>query len=143
MKHTEGNYIKSAGLVIIQGNKILLAHPTNAAWSKSYSIPKGILENNESTLSAAIRETAEEVGVKDIEKYINHYEYEIPYINNASKLYKKVYYYVAYLPDNYLPDVLPKSQLQLAEVDWAGFLDLNKAKEKIAPKLNVVLQEIA
>jgi ADP-ribose pyrophosphatase YjhB (NUDIX family) len=143
MKHIEENYIKSAGLVIIQNNKILLAHPTNAAWEKSYSIPKGIIENNESTLSAAIRETAEEVGIVNIEKYINHFEYEIPYINNKGKLYKKVYYYVAYLPDNYLPDVLPKSQLQLSEVDWAGFLDLYTAKEKIASKLNEVLKEIS
>ena len=52
--------IESAGLLIIQDNKILLAHPTNAPWYGSYTIPKGKVEDGETYIDTAIRETKEE-----------------------------------------------------------------------------------
>ena len=61
----------SAGLVIIQDNKILLEHPTNHAWENSYSIPKGEIEEGEDLLECAIRETEEELGIQlDKEKLL-------------------------------------------------------------------------
>ena len=55
---------KSAGLVIIQDDKVLLGHPTRASWKHSFSLPKGHIEDNEDKIEAAIRETYEEVGIK-------------------------------------------------------------------------------
>ena len=55
--------IVSAGLVIIQNNKILLVHPTGSKWIGTYSIPKGHVEEKEDFLETAIRETNEELGL--------------------------------------------------------------------------------
>jgi ADP-ribose pyrophosphatase YjhB (NUDIX family) len=52
----------SAGLVIIQDNKILLGHPTGAKWTNTFSIPKGEVQEGESLFDAAFRETREEFG---------------------------------------------------------------------------------
>ena len=30
-----------------------------------------------------------------------------------------------------IPDIIPKEQLQLEEVDWAGFIGIEEAKSKI------------
>ncbi len=47
---------KSAGIIIILNReKLLLSHPTNARWNNTYSFPKGHIEENESQIDAAIR----------------------------------------------------------------------------------------
>lgn len=121
---------KSAGLLIIKDNKILLCHPTNSSWFNTYSIPKGKIEEGEDEADAAIRETKEEIGL-DIDKNLinNKEKKEIEYKNKKGEVYKKVYYYVIYI--NYDYDVINKKNLQLEEVDWAGFLSKEKAKNKI------------
>ena len=133
----------SAGIVIIKDNKMLLCHPTNAKWHGTYSIPKGGLEKGEDNFDAALRETQEEVGIivpvemfrlmKKTENYIN-------YKDKKGHTYKRVYYYVLNL-DNY-PDVLPKEQLQIDEVDWAGFLDYEQAEKKIFWRFKPMLELI-
>ena len=123
---------KSAGLLIIQNNKLLLAHPTSAPWKNSYSIPKGGIELGENHIETALRETREEVGINIPLNLIDrNNEYVIEYKNKKNKVYKKVYYYVVNVDDDTYPLIFPKTQLQLEEVDWAGFIDLETAKEKI------------
>ena len=56
-------------------------------------------------------------------------EYVIDYISKKGKLYKKVYYYVVEVDD--YPDVLPKEQLQVEEVDYAAFFTKEESKKKI------------
>jgi len=131
---------KSAGLVIIKNNKILLCHPTNARWFGTYSIPKGGLEHCETKIDAAIRETSEEVGIIIPEDFISKDEHCIEYKDKHGKLYKKVYYYVVEM--NGLPNVLPKEQLQSEEVDWAGFLDYEQAQKKIFWRFKPILELI-
>ena len=133
----------SAGLVIIQNNKILLAHPTNAPWKNTYSFPKGGVEKDENYIETALRETKEEVGLDIPFNLIDkNNEYVIVYKNKQGKRYKKVYYYVVKLDDNTYPDVLDKNNLQLEEVDWAGFLNYDDAKEKIFWRFNEILNLI-
>lgn len=122
---------KSAGLLIIQDNKILLAHPTNMKWEHSYSIPKGGIEVNETIKQAAIRETFEEVGINIDENLISDNYYTINYTNKSGNLFKKVYYYIVKLESGSLPEIFPEVLLQKSEVDWAGFLDYKNSKEKI------------
>ena len=131
---------KSAGLVLIKSNKILLCHPTGGGWYAGYTIPKGGVEKDETNIEAAIRETKEEVGILIPEKYIKSEEYVIDYINKKGKLFKKVFYYIVDVDD--LPDVLPKEQLQLEEIDWAGFMDMETAKEKIFWRFKPILEKI-
>jgi ADP-ribose pyrophosphatase YjhB (NUDIX family) len=53
----------SAGTAILYKNKILLCHPTTLPWVNSFSPPKGGIDNDETLLEAALRETSEEVGI--------------------------------------------------------------------------------
>ena len=63
--------IRSAGLLIyrrVSGEiEVLLVHPGGPFWVRkdeaAWSIPKGLVEPGEDELAAAIRETAEELGV--------------------------------------------------------------------------------
>lgn len=63
--------LRSAGLLIFRGRghetEVLLVHPGGPFWARkdlgAWSIPKGLVENGEDELAAAIRETQEEIGV--------------------------------------------------------------------------------
>jgi len=119
----------SAGLVVIQDNKILLIHPTKASWKNSFSIPKGHVESGEDLIDAAIRETSEETGVDASDFAIeNPTPQFIDYTDKKGNVYKRVYYWVAY-PSSKIKkkDLKP----QKGEADWAGFLSKKEAKDKI------------
>jgi len=132
----------SAGLVIIQQNKILLAHPTNAPWYGTYTIPKGKIEGHENPIEAAIRETEEEVGVKinidDIKD--KKKPYIIEYKNQLGNVYKILYYYVA---EPKIEIVIDKNKLQQREVNWAGFCDKDEALSRIFWRFEEMLKFIS
>lgn len=112
----------SAGLLIIQNNKILLAHPTKAPWYGTYTIPKGKVEKGESYIDAAIRETEEEIGIKVNTEDIKNIDKPetIEYINEKGEVYKILKYFVVEPSEEIRID---KSKLDKKEVNWAGFLD--------------------
>lgn len=125
----------SAGIYIKYNNKLLTCHPTSSAWSGTYSPAKGGVNEGETLLDAAIRETKEEIGIDIIPGMISNLEspIEIIYKNKSNKIHKKVYLFEVNI--NSLSEIglntetVPYSQLQTEEVDWAGFLnkeDLNK-----------------
>lgn len=145
---------KSAGVVIIYKNKILLAHPTS---SKRYhsvlSFPKGHIEKGESELQAALREVEEEVGIKLNRKQLGRKMHEIPYIAKKNKkgipkgsIYKMVYYWTCHIEDlseiGLTSEVVPKSQLQLEEVNWAGFVPANEIEKRIAPVMKSIIKHV-
>jgi len=125
---------KSAGLAIIYDNKILLAHTTSRGWYGSYGIPKGGIDDGESKLDAAIRETKEEVGINVPLNLIDTTEHTFTVTSRKYKYNKVVYYYVVIIDDLSqigLKDLrVPKKQLQIEEVDWAGFLDYKEAMKR-------------
>lgn len=127
----------SAGLVIIKNNQILLVHPTNSPWWKTYSIPKGHVEKGESMLDAAIRETKEETGIKikKSEIFNSRDELVIDYTNEKGKIYKQVYYWLVYLDRNIEDSILP----QFKEVDWVGFVSKTEAKKRIFGRFKTLL----
>ena len=142
--------VKSSGLVVIYDNKILLAHPTgNNNWKGTYSIPKGIMNDSESSISAAIRETKEEIGIEFFEEMIeNETPKVIDYRDQTGKKYKIVYYHIIRIDkenkksiENIYP-VVPHKLLQMEEVNWAGFVDKEEAKKRIFWRLKPVLEEI-
>ncbi len=127
----------AAGLVVIQDNKILLVHPTNSLWWKTYSIPKGEVEKNEGYLEAAIRETYEETGLKIHKNEVSKENSGvINYIDDKGNIYKKVYYFIVHL--NYKVDK-DMFKLQLEEVDWVGFVSKPDAEKKIFGRFKLLL----
>lgn len=124
----------SAGLAIIYDNKVLLAHTTSRGWYGSYGIPKGGIEKGESKLDAAIRETKEEVGIKISKNLVDPTEHT--FVVSTRKYGNKIVYYYIVKIDSLsqigLKDLkVPKSQLQVEEVDWAGFLDYKEAMKRV------------
>jgi len=134
----ENKIIRSAGLIIIQDNKILLGHPTGNKWYASYSIPKGKIELTETPLEAAIRETKEEVGLN-----ISVFDIDVENIDiidfkdKNGNIYKQIYCYVAKPKDIIIID---KNLLQKEEIDWADFLSKKEAEKRINPKLKDILK---
>jgi ADP-ribose pyrophosphatase YjhB (NUDIX family) len=130
----------SAGLAVIYNNKILLVHPTNAPWIGSYGIPKGEIEEGEDLLDAAFRETAEETGIYfSKEDLLSTNPNGVEYKSHSGYVYKKVYYFLIYLHEPIYPH---QFNLQLEEVDWAGFLSYEEAETKITPRLKELLNYI-
>jgi 8-oxo-dGTP pyrophosphatase MutT (NUDIX family) len=126
---------QSAGLVIIYNGMILLGHTTGRGWYGSYGIPKGGIEDGEDKMSAAIRETYEEVGIKVPKKLINPTEHTFVVTSRNQNYNKTVYYYIVEINELSqlgLKDLkVPKSQLQVEEMDWAGFLSYKEATKRI------------
>jgi 8-oxo-dGTP pyrophosphatase MutT (NUDIX family) len=129
----------SAGIVIIWNNKILLGHATNRRWDiNSYSFPKGHLESSEAPIDAAIRETQEEVGVTIKQDQIEPNEMgTIEYKDKKGNIYKIVYYFVCYLEEEIH---INKKDLQMEEIDYAGFFSKEEAEKKIFWRLKPVLK---
>lgn len=126
---------QSAGLAIIYNGMILLGHTTGRGWYGSYGIPKGGIESGEDNISAAIRETFEEVGIKVPRKLINPAEHTFVVTSPKHKINKTVFYYIVNidrLSQIGLKELkIPKSQLQVEEIDWAGFLTYAEASKRI------------
>lgn len=128
---------KSAGIIIIlNNNKLLLSHPTNARWSNTYSFPKGHIEENESKIDAAIRELKEETSIEITEdRIIDKEPIVVQYNDRKGKIYKEVYLFKVYINDiseiGLSDETLPKEMLQIEELDWCGFLTKEEAKTKI------------
>ena len=136
----------SAGLAIVYDNKVLLAHTTNRGWYGSYGIPKGGIEEGESKLDAAIRETKEEVGISISKQLIDETEHTFTLTSRKGKHNKIVYYFIVKISDLSqigLKDLrVPKKQLQTDEVDWAGFIDYREATKRVMKSQQVVINNL-
>lgn len=76
LKNKEGETLKAGCILVDKDNKMIAL--VYRDYHSDYSFPKGHLEEGESLLECAIRETAEETKreakiVKEIEPYIEHY----------------------------------------------------------------------
>lgn len=137
---------QSAGLAIIYNGLILLGHTTGRGWYGSYGIPKGGIEDGEDKMSAAIRETMEEVGVKVSRNLIDPTEHTFVVTSREHKINKTVYYYIVKIDS--LSQIglkelkIPKSQLQVEEIDWAGFLTYSEASKRIMKSQATLLNNL-
>lgn len=136
-----------AGVAVLYEDTILLVHPTNASWKASaLGIPKGKIESGEDPMSAAIRELYEETGIK-----INISDLEIeplvaPHFDKNGNIVSQLIYFILRIKstsdigiDGY---VVPKHQLQLEEVDWAGFVKIDDAYPKIHRSQMIILDRL-
>lgn len=133
----------AAGIAILWGTKILLIHPTNSSWQKrTIGIPKGGIDPGESVLDAAIRETFEETGIKIDPSQLEPSPESVDMFRKE-KFVGTLIYYTCRIQDPSaigLPGpVVPKSQLQLEEVDWAGFMEIEEAYGKMVYSQLIIL----
>jgi predicted NUDIX family NTP pyrophosphohydrolase len=121
--------------------KILLVHPGGPFFTKKddgyWGIPKGLVENNENILEAAIREFEEETGIKPVGEYISLGEIK----QNSGKI---VHAWAVEVKDDSLQDFKSNTfdlewppgsgkKQKFPEVDKCEFFTLEEAKKKINP----------
>jgi 8-oxo-dGTP pyrophosphatase MutT (NUDIX family) len=133
----------SCGIIVIYNDKVLLCHPTKAKWTSRYGVPKGRLNDGEENIDCAVREFKEETGITIDKKFLT-VNIVLSYENyNTKEIYKKLFLYVykiASLHEIGLEsETVPKSQLQLEEIDWCGFMTKEEALPKIFAKQISVL----
>jgi 8-oxo-dGTP pyrophosphatase MutT (NUDIX family) len=128
--------VRSAGIVVVWQDKVLLVHPTQGTKTGSWGIPKGKIEEGELIYKAALREFQEETGIVFNNLILNKLEgpYEIDYTRPQNSLiYKKIYYWILRISDlselGIWGNSLPHSVLQKEEIDKACFVKREKAKE--------------
>jgi ADP-ribose pyrophosphatase YjhB (NUDIX family) len=135
----------TAGIVFILNRKILLLHPSKEKWRKSFSYPKGHIDDGESVKQSAIRETEEEIGVTVSDNLLKNKNLYRIVTENDRGIIRIDYYYVVYLNDNLFRKLfkersnIKKSKLQTKEIDWGGFMTAKQAADKIKPRLRRVL----
>lgn len=134
---------KSAGIILYRfinkQTEVMLVHPGGPFWAKKdigvWSAPKGEFEDDEDALAAAKREFEEELGKKVLaQKFI-----ELNPVKSKSN--KTVYAFAAEqdfdtsnIKSNLcLVDWPPRSgkQIEVPEIDKAGWFDIETAKKKI------------
>jgi 8-oxo-dGTP pyrophosphatase MutT (NUDIX family) len=133
----------AAGIAIIWGTKILLIHPTNSSWQKrTIGIPKGGIDPGESPLDAAIRETFEETGIQIRPEQLQPSPESVDMFRK-DKFVGSLIYYICRIQDpseiGLTGDRVPKEQLQLEEIDWAGFMEIEEAYEKMVYSQLIIL----
>ena len=107
---------KSCGTIVINDSKVLVIRQTQGFWG----FPKGHIEEGESEIQTAIRETKEEtnldVVIEDETRFCLNYIIEDKQIN------KYVVYFIAKAINN---DV----KLQIEEIDDIAWVDIEKVED--------------
>tara|TARA_S200002703_G_scaffold119198_1_gene104944 strand:+ start:2242 stop:3120 length:879 start_codon:yes stop_codon:yes gene_type:complete len=137
---------QSAGFAIVYNGKVLLAHSAGKPRYTAYGIPKGHLDGDETVLQAALRETQEEVGITIPTKLIPSSYRTCPYMHKKKGHWKDVHYFTIVIESlgeiGLKDEVVPKSQLQAAEVDWAGFIPLKKARKVTSSVMKPIIDSL-
>lgn len=121
--------IKKAGIAVFRNDELLIIHPTGASWNKPfYSIPKGLVEENESLEDAARREFFEETGIEIKQKLKGPFTYDY---GAGKQFVVYVLHIKEYSEIGLHSAVVDKKQLQPEEVDWAGFLKIDDVRKKL------------
>jgi ADP-ribose pyrophosphatase YjhB (NUDIX family) len=135
---------KMGGVAIIYDNKILLVHPTNASWQKpTLGIPKGRVEEGEDLKDAALRELEEETGISLDSSQVSDEPLTVDYMKKDGSIDKEMVYFTCNIRDlteiGMDKDRVKKENLQLEEVDWAGFLSPTDAYPKVSHSQLIIL----
>lgn|SRR5574344_298226 len=104
----------SCGTIIIKDNKVLLIK----SLKDEYGFPKGHMENEETEIETAIRETKEETNINV--KIINNKRYVINYIVK-NNIHKDVIYYLAKPIE---PINLIAQKEEIKEIKWVNIDDV-------------------
>jgi len=140
---------KSAGIAIIYGNQILMAHATRSAWYGTWMPPKGKIEAGETEEEAACREVEEECGIM-VDPELLGRKHTIKYTKGPTgKLYKEVYIFeckIDSLEEVGIPSLIkgeiPKYMLQEDEISEARFMGYEECKKRCLSRYLPMVDEI-
>lgn len=134
----------SSGIIIKYKDKILLCHPTNSSWNGTFSFPKGLVNDEEDLIDAAIRECFEETGIIVSKNNIIN-KFCVKYTKGRT-LYKKVYLFQINIESleeiGLTQEVVDKDKLQLEEIDWCGFVNKNEIENKIFWRFKNIINDV-
>lgn len=137
----------SAGLVILYKGQILLGRTAGRKSERAWGIPKGGIEEGESTIDAAIRETREELGINVNKKLIKPTQYTFAVTSKKYRYNKVVYYYIVEIKDlkqiGLKELIVPKKQLDTSEISESKFFNLLEAKQKVMISQTPVIDNMA
>lgn len=142
---TEGDLNNlAAGIALIYDNKILLVHPTGASWQRgTCGIPKGSMKQDEDPVESALRELEEETGIKLTADQLEKSPHTVEIYNKRRNTVRLLTYFVCKIEDlaqiGLASERIPKSQLQLEEVDWAKFVTAEEAYPLITQAQMIIL----
>lgn len=135
----------SAGIAIIYDGMLLLGHPTKGI-NKSWSIPKGKVESDETLEETASRETLEEFGILIDSKLLKNKKVIVYKNRESNEEYKKLYYFIyriKSLDEIGLKSIyVPKYQLGVDEIDDARFMYKTEAMDFIFWRQEPILDHI-
>lgn len=140
---------KSAGIAIIYGNQILMAHSTKSSWNGTWMPPKGKIEEGETEKQAACREVEEECGISVSPSLLGR-KHNIRYTKGPNgKMYKEVFIFecrIDSLEEVGIPRLIkgeiPKFMLQEDEVSEARFMSHEECKTRCLPRYLPMVEEI-
>lgn len=114
---------RTAGLVVIYRGSILLVQQCYDNTNSHLSIPKGAVDQEESLLNAAIRETKEETGVHVPIEFIDP---EPHLLNiNSPNLQRRIIYFIAKFPNEVSFPIIKTRDCN--EIKWAGLVECKRA----------------
>lgn len=121
----------SAGGIVFRDKEMLLIKDSYGRWS----LPKGLIEKNERTEEAALREVKEETGLKEVEIVKKLGEIKYFYQLQGEKIFKIVIFFLMKTKNKEL-----KAQWEIQDAQW---FPINEAVEKIEYKNTKPLVEKA
>ena len=138
--------LPAVGVAIVCQNKILLVHPTGASWKRgTCGIPKGGLEAGEELVSGALRELREETGIVLSAQQLEP-EPQVVDFYTKKGVDRQLVYFVCRLRDyseiGLSSERVPKSQLQVEEIDWAKFVGPEEAYPIITRPQLIILDRL-
>ncbi|ESY90739.1 NUDIX domain-containing protein [Mesorhizobium australicum] len=145
---------RSAGLLIYRRSNddisVLLVHPGGPFWAKkddgAWSIPKGLVEEDEDELAAARRETEEELGTAIEGSFVRLGDYKQPGGKIVMAWSVEADIDVAAIKSNTFTMEWPPrsgSMKEFPEVDRAGWFTLAEAGVKILQGQRPMLSDLA
>jgi predicted NUDIX family NTP pyrophosphohydrolase len=145
---------QSAGILLFRRTtgivQFLLAHPGGPFWTKkdegAWSIPKGLHQEHETAINAAMRELQEEIGLTITGDLVELGKFKQPSGKVISAWAAESDFDVAALRSNcFSLEWPPKSgrQMEFPEVDRAGWFSITEAAAKITKGQLPILMRLA
>ena len=134
------------GILFVYREELLLVRETGKSNSKGFTYPKGSAKPNEKREDTATRELNEETGIDYPSELLKGKKlYSFQYFKPDE--HKIQYFYIVNLTkqeyNRYInTKIIPKENLQLDEIDWAGFIPIEDCKDLLKENFEKILDYI-